>query len=102
MTCEHFAELLSDYCEHRLATREMAFAREHTELCSQCRDDAEIWQKLAGLPRQELSRNSRARVETMLNAYQEGRWEKSSLVQERGTARTARYAPARKPFRVLR
>jgi hypothetical protein len=85
MTCEHFAGLLSDYCEHRLAAREMAFAREHTELCAQCRADAEIWQKLAGLPRQEPSPDSRARFETMLNAYQEGRWEKSSLAHERGS-----------------
>jgi hypothetical protein len=85
MTCEHFTELLSDYCEHRLAAREMAFAREHTELCAQCHADAEIWQKLAGLPRQEPSPDSRARFETMLNAYQEGRWEKSSLAHERGS-----------------
>src|SRR5437868_7731151 len=83
MTCEHFAELLPDYCERRLAAHDKAFAREHTELCAACRTDAEMWQKLAGLPRQEPSPDSRARFETMLNAYQEGRWEKTSLARER-------------------
>ena len=84
MTCERFAELLSDYCERRLNTTDMAFAREHTELCSSCRADAEVWQKLAALPQQEPSPASRARFEHMLNAYQEGRWQNSSLAGERG------------------
>ena len=84
MTCEMFAELLPDYCERRLPARENAFAREHLELCATCRADFELWQKLASLPQQEPSPSSRARFEHMLNAYQEGRWEKSGLARERG------------------
>ncbi|HVH88245.1 MAG TPA: HEAT repeat domain-containing protein [Terriglobales bacterium] len=82
MTCERFVEPLSDYCERRLSATGMAFAREHTELCAQCRADVEMWQKLAALPQPEPSPASRARFEHMLNAYQEGRWEKSSLARE--------------------
>src|SRR5690348_5884036 len=84
MTCERFAELLSDYCERRLSTTDMAFAREHAELCANCRADFEMWQKLAALPQLEPSSASRFRFQHMLNAYQEGRWEKSSLEREQG------------------
>ena len=84
MTCERFAELLSDYCERRLSTTDMAFAREHAELCANCRADFEMWQKLAVLPEQQPGPASHSRFEHMLNAYQEGRWEKSSLEREPG------------------
>jgi len=77
MTCEHFCELLPAYCEQRLTSRDMAFAREHLELCTNCRADYELWVKLASLPSQEPSPASRSRFEHMLNAYQEGRWEKA-------------------------
>jgi hypothetical protein len=81
MTCDKFAEVLNEYCERRLSSTEMAFAREHLELCSGCRADVELWQKLAGLPEQEPSPASRARFEHMLNAYQEGRWENGGRKQ---------------------
>jgi hypothetical protein len=84
MTCEQFAEMLPAYCERRLSTRDLAFAREHTEICVQCRADAEMWQKLATLPQQQPSSGSRSRFEHMLSAYEEGRWERSGLVRERG------------------
>lgn len=83
MTCDQFAELLPNYCERRLPSREAAFAREHLDLCAHCRADFEIWQKLASLPQQPPSEASRARFDQMLNAYQEGRWEKSGLAPER-------------------
>ncbi|MBV9072067.1 MAG: HEAT repeat domain-containing protein [Acidobacteria bacterium] len=89
MTCDQFAELLPAYCERRLSTREQAFAREHTEMCAQCRADADMWQKLASLPSQQPSAALRARFESMLNAYEEGRWERSSLAKERGRWFTA-------------
>jgi putative zinc finger protein len=77
MTCEHFCELLPAYCEQRLTSRDTAFVREHMELCANCRADYEMWQKLASLPAEEPSPASRSRFEHMLNAYQEGRWEKN-------------------------
>ena len=77
MTCEHFCELLPAYCEQRLTARDAAFVREHMDLCTNCRADYEMWQKLASLPTQEPSPASRSRFEYMLNAYQEGRWEKN-------------------------
>jgi hypothetical protein len=83
MTCDQFSELLPDYCERRLPSRETGFAREHVELCATCRADFELWQKLASLPQQQPNPASRARFEQMLRAYQEGRWEKSP-VRERG------------------
>ena len=84
MTCEQFAEMLPAYCERRLNTRDQAFAREHTEICPQCRGDAEMWQMLASLPQQQPSVASRTRFENMLNAYEEGRWENRSPGRERG------------------
>lgn len=84
MTCEQFAEILPGYCERSLSARDMAFGREHAEICSQCRADVEMWQKLAALPQQQPSPSSRSRFETMLNAYEEGRWEKRGLGRERG------------------
>jgi len=81
MTCEHFCELLPAYCEQRLTSRDTAFVREHMELCANCRADYEMWQKLASLPTREPSPASRSRFEHMLNAYQEGRWEKNGRGQ---------------------
>jgi hypothetical protein len=83
MSCDKFAELLSDYCERTLSSRDLAFAREHLELCPACKADVETWQKLAALPSEQPSASSRARFEHMLAAYQEGRWEKSSFVSEK-------------------
>ena len=83
MTCEQFAEMLPAYCESRLSTRDQAFAREHTEICGQCRADVEMWQKLASLPQQQPSVASRTRFQNMLNAYEEGRWENRSPGRER-------------------
>lgn len=82
MSCDKFAEMLSDYCERSLDAKDLAFAREHLELCPSCKADAEMWQKLAALPSEQPSSTSRARFEHMLSAYQEGRWEKSSFVPE--------------------
>jgi hypothetical protein len=84
MTCEQFAEMLPGYCERSLSARDMAFGREHTEICTQCRADVEMWQKLSALPEQWPSASSRSRFETMLSAYEEGRWEKRGLERERG------------------
>lgn len=84
MTCEQFAEIMAGYCERRLSTRDMAFAREHTEICVDCRADAEMWQKLASLPQPQPSSSLRSRFDHMLNAYEEGRWEKRDLAKERG------------------
>jgi Putative zinc-finger len=84
MTCEQFAEMMPGYCERGLSTRDMAFAREHTEICADCRADAEMWQKLASLPQPQPSSSLRSRFEHMLNAYEEGRWEKRDLAKERG------------------
>ncbi len=83
MSCDKFAEILSDYCERSLSAKDLAFAREHLELCPACKADVEMWQKLAGLPSEQPSASSRLRFEHMLSAYQEGRWEKSSFVPEK-------------------
>src|SRR5207237_2880100 len=71
MTCEHFCELLPAYCEQRLTSRDMAFAREHLELCENCRADYEMWQKLSSLPQEEPSPESRYRYVHLIHAYEE-------------------------------
>jgi hypothetical protein len=83
MNCERFTEWLPEYCERRLNTRDTAFAREHLEICVNCRNDFEMWQQLAALPSEKPTPALRAGFEQMLNAYQEGRWEKNGLARER-------------------
>jgi hypothetical protein len=83
MTCDRFAELLSDYCERRLLSKDMAFAREHVDQCGNCKADVEMWQALASLPEQQPSAGLRARFQAMLSAYEEGRWENRSPAPKR-------------------
>jgi hypothetical protein len=83
MTCDRFAELLSDYCERRLLSKDMAFAREHVDQCANCKADVEMWEALASLPEQQPSAGLRARFQAMLSAYEEGRWENRTPAPKR-------------------
>jgi len=83
MKCEEMDELLPDYLKGKLNSDRAARVEEHISQCSQCRDEAELWKKLALLPEERPSESSRARFQAMLESYQEGRWEKQSLAAER-------------------
>ena len=83
MKCEEMDELLPDYLKGKLNSDRAVRVEEHIGQCSQCREEAELWKKLALLPDEQPSEASRARFQAMLESYQEGRWEKTSLAAER-------------------
>jgi anti-sigma factor RsiW len=83
MKCEEMEELLPDYIQGKLNSERAARVKEHIEQCSACREEVEIWNKLALLPMERPSESSRTRFQAMIESYEEGRWEKASLVAER-------------------
>jgi anti-sigma factor RsiW len=83
MKCEEMDELLPDFLKGKLNSDLAVRVEEHVGQCSQCREEMELWKKLALLPEERPSESSRARFQAMLESYQEGRWEKASLAAER-------------------
>lgn len=83
MKCEELDELLPDYLTGKLNSDRAVRVEEHIGQCAQCREEMELWKKLALLPEEQPSEASRARFQAMLETYQEGRWEKTSLAAER-------------------
>jgi anti-sigma factor RsiW len=83
MKCEEIEELLPDYLKGNLNSDREVAVEEHIGQCAVCREEVQIWKKLALLPEEQPSEISRARFQAMLESYQEGRWEKTSLAAER-------------------
>jgi hypothetical protein len=83
MKCEEIAELVPDYLRAKLNSDRAAVVAEHLQGCPRCGEEVEIWKRLAQLPEEHPSPSLRARFETMLETYQQGRWEKASLASER-------------------
>jgi len=83
MKCEEMEELLPDYLRGKLNSDRAVRVEEHIGQCSHCAEEVEIWKKLALLPEEQPSETSRSRFAAMLESYQEGRWEKTSLAAER-------------------
>ncbi|HEY6272098.1 MAG TPA: zf-HC2 domain-containing protein [Terriglobales bacterium] len=83
MKCEEMDELLPDYLSGKLNSDRAVRVEEHIRQCSECREEVDLWKKLALLPDERPSDASRARFQAMLDSYQEGRWEKASLAAER-------------------
>jgi anti-sigma factor RsiW len=83
MKCEEMDELLPDYLAGKLNSDRAVRVEEHIGQCLQCREEVELWKKLALLPEERPSEASRGRFQAMLESYQEGRWEKASLAAER-------------------
>jgi anti-sigma factor RsiW len=83
MKCEEIEELLPDYIQSRLGSDSAASVDEHIDHCPACREEVEVWKKLALLPMERPSESSRTRFQAMIDSYQEGRWEKASLAAER-------------------
>jgi len=83
MKCEEIEDLLPDYLQGKLNPDRAVLVQEHIAECSRCGQEVEIWKKLALLPEEQPSPMLRARFQSMLDSYQEGRWEKASLASER-------------------
>jgi anti-sigma factor RsiW len=69
MNCEHIAELLPDYLQNALAREQAHQVEQHCEHCANCAQDVAMWKKLALLPPDQPSPDSRARFDAMLHAY---------------------------------
>jgi HEAT repeat protein len=83
MKCEEIAELLPDYLQGRLTLDQASLVEEHLRGCVPCGEEAALWGKLALLPEEQPGPAVRSRFKAMLDSYEEGRWEKTSLSQER-------------------
>ncbi|MGH7935396.1 MAG: anti-sigma factor family protein, partial [Chthoniobacterales bacterium] len=69
MNCEQIAGLLPDYLQGSLAREQAAQVEQHCEHCATCAQDVAMWSKLALLPDEQPSADSRARFEAMLHSY---------------------------------
>jgi hypothetical protein len=83
MNCEAIGELLPDYLQGRLSPELAGEVEKHLTGCPACGEEAALWGKLALLPEEQPSPALQSRFKAMLESYQEGRWEKSSLVAEK-------------------
>ncbi len=83
MKCEKAIELLPDYLQGSLDDVRMKQMEAHVAQCAQCGDEAALWHKLGSMPEVQPSPMLRSRFESMLETYQEGRWEKANLTSER-------------------
>jgi len=81
--CEQIAEVLPDYLQGSLDDGKMKQVEAHLAACAQCGDEAALWAKLGELPEVQPSPMLRTRFESMLEMYQEGRWEKTNLTAQR-------------------
>jgi anti-sigma factor RsiW len=79
MKCEEIAQLLPDYLRRNLKGDKIKLVEEHIAQCAECHAQVAIWEKLSLIPDEEPSPILRSRFEAMLNAYEEGKSEKTSL-----------------------
>lgn len=83
MKCEETGELLPDYLQGRLETDRAAEVEKHLTECAACGEEAALWKNLELLPEEQPSPALESRFKAMLESYQEGRWEKTSLASEK-------------------
>jgi anti-sigma factor RsiW len=83
MKCEEMEELLPDFLAGRLNSDRAVAVQAHLGECSECREEAEIWNKLATLPQEQPSPALGNRFQAMLETYEQGRWEKAHLAAQR-------------------
>lgn len=83
MKCEAIGELLPDYLQGRLSPEVAAEVEEHLAECSDCGEEAALWQKLTLLPQERPSSALQAKFKAMLESYEEGRLEKGSSAAEK-------------------
>jgi anti-sigma factor RsiW len=88
MNCEHIAELLPDYLQNALAREQALQVEQHCEHCTNCAQDVAMWKKLALLPPDQPSPDSRARFDAMLHAYSSASGDRSIEVSS-GPSRQA-------------
>ena len=79
MNCEAIGELLPDYLQSRLSPELATVVEKHLAACPACGEEAALWKNLALLPEEQPSPALRTRFKAMLESYQEGRLENTSI-----------------------
>ena len=69
MNCRQLEELLPDYLQGALSPAQTAEVEQHCEHCAGCAQDIVMWKKLALLPQEVPSTESRQRFDAMMHAY---------------------------------
>jgi hypothetical protein len=85
MTCEQIGVLLPDYFEESLALEQRNLVEGHLQLCERCREEVAVWQKLSLLPQEEPGPGLRTRFNAMLEAYEQGRVERTKPAEQKAS-----------------
>jgi anti-sigma factor RsiW len=97
MNCQQIEELLPDYLQGALSAAQAAEVEQHCEHCASCAQDIVMWKKLALLPQETPSVESRQRFDAMMHAYSTTVAETAASV--RAAANSAQQQPtAAKPY----
>ncbi|HEY1528901.1 MAG TPA: zf-HC2 domain-containing protein [Candidatus Angelobacter sp.] len=83
MNCNEIGELMPDYLQGRLGSDLAVQVETHLAECAACGEEAALWNKLALMPNEQPSPALESHFKAMLESYQEGRWEKTSLQAEK-------------------
>jgi anti-sigma factor RsiW len=96
MNCQQMEELLPDYLQNALSPAQAAEVDQHCEHCANCAQEIVMWKKLALLPEEKPSTESRQRFDAMMHAYSTTVAETAASV--RATANSAQQPTVAKPF----
>jgi putative zinc finger protein len=73
MTCGEVENLFPDYLQRSLSREQMDAIDGHLQACSGCTSLVSVWDRLAAIPQEQPSVNSKKRFDLMMEAYEEGR-----------------------------
>jgi anti-sigma factor RsiW len=85
VNCEQIGELLPDYFQGGLSSQKKEIVDMHLAECGECRDEVAVWKKLALLPVEQPSEESRMRFAAMLHEHRETQTAKRKAGTERET-----------------
>jgi anti-sigma factor RsiW len=97
MNCQQLEQLLPDYLQNVLSPAQTAEVEQHCEHCANCAQDIVMWKKLALLPQEVPSTESRQRFDAMMHAYSTTVAEAAAASARAIAAANAAQQPATKP-----
>jgi len=94
MNCRQLEELLPDYLQGALSPAQTAEVEQHCEHCAGCAQDIVMWKKLALLPQETPSVESRQRFDAMMHAYSTTVAETAASVRSTANAHAVQQQPS--------
>jgi anti-sigma factor RsiW len=94
MNCRQLEELLPDYLQGALSPAQTAEVEQHCERCASCAQDIVMWKKLALLPQETPSVESRQRFDAMMHAYSTTVAETAASVRATANAHAVQQQPS--------